>query len=698
MRRLTLLAVMLFFAASVTQAQKQYDEIEFPELNEFQEPDVETFTTDNGIQFFLIEDHELPLIDVSVNIRTGSVLVPDDKTGLASLTGQVMRSGGSEQYPADTLNELLENNAANVSTGIGFSSGGASMNVLKEDFDELLPVFVDVLMNPAFPEDKVELAKTQAKSGIARRNDNPGPIASREFDKLIYGEDSVYGRTREYATINNISREDMVDFHDKYFNGKNMMIGVVGDFNTEQMKEKLRSAFGDIPAGEKTDLDFPDVNYDYENTINLADKPNVNQSTVYLGHIGGMRDNPDYAKVQVMNNVLSGGFSGRLFQKVRTDLGLAYSVGGQFGMGNVFYPGQFIVQVQTKTSTTAEAIDAIINEIERLQNEPISQEELQDTKDQFLNSLVFRNTSYEQILNRRMSNEYRGLPEDSFEKFVEGVKNTTVEDVQNMAQKYLHPEDLQILVVGDKAELGDQLQKYGDVNEIDISIPQPGSEQDKEAVKGDAQKGRTMLDNMADAMIAPGTELNSLYVSGEVTISMGPQKQKLPVTMRVDYPDAIVQTVNAPQGTIEMSLKNGQASMKMAGQEQQLPASSQQAQGLQNTLNRSIMAIARKADDLNPQFIGTEDVDGTTYNKVSVNVADKDITLFINPDTKLPGLMRYQEFNPQQGGQVKVEEQFSNWTSGDGVTYPYRQVSVINGQQVAESVFNSHKVNASPEQ
>lgn len=697
MRRLTLLAVMLFFAASVTQAQKQYDELKYPELNEFQEPNVETFTTDNGIQFFLIEDHELPLIDVSVNVRTGSVLVPDDKTGLASLTGQVMRSGGTEKYPADTLNELLENNAAHLSTSIGFSSGGASMNVLKEDFDELLPVFVDVLTNPAFPQDKVELAKTQAKSGIARRNDNPGPIASREFEQLIYGENSVYGRTREYATINNITREDMVEFHNAHFNGENMMVGVVGDFDTEEMKQKLQNAFGNIPAGEETDLSFPEVDYEFKNTINLVNKPNVNQSTVYLGHIGGMRDNPDYAKVQVMNNVLSGGFSGRLFQKVRTDLGLAYSVGGQFGMGNVFYPGQFIVQVQTKTSTTAEAIDAIIKEIERLQNESISQEELQDTKDQFLNSLVFRNTSYEQILNRRMNNAYRGLPEDSFEQFVEGVKNTTVEDVQNMAQKYLHPDSLQILVVGDKAELGDQLQKYGDVNEIDISIPQPGSAQEKETVKGDAQKGRTMLDSMADAMIEPGTELNSLYVTGEVTISMGPQKQKLPVTMRVDYPDAIVQTVKAPQGTVEMSYKNGQATMKMAGREQQLPPSSQQAQGLRNTLNRSIMAIARKADELSPQFIGTEEVEGTTYNKVSINVSDKDMTLFVNPETNLPGLMRYQEFNPQQGGQVTVEEQYSNWTTNEGVTYPYTQISVIDGQQMAESTFSSHEVNT-PEQ
>lgn len=693
MRRLTLLAVMLLFTASLSHAQKQYDELEFPELNEFNEPDVTTFTTPNGIKFYLVEDKELPLIDVSVDIRTGGVLVPNEKTGLASLTGQVIRSGGSSRYPADTLNALLENKAANMSTYIGFTQGGASLSVLKEDFDALLPVFIDVLTKPAFPQDKVDLAKTQAQSAISRRNDNAASIAGREYEQLIYGEDSKYGRTTEYATIGNITREDMVEFHQQHFNGNNMMVGVVGDFNANAMKQKLQEAFGSVPAGEATELAFPEVDYDYPETVNLADKPDVNQSTVYLGHVGGLRSNPDYAKVQVMNNVLSGGFSGRLFQKVRTDLGLAYSVGGQYQM-NPFYPGEFYVQVQTKTETTAEAIDAIIGEIERLQNEPITEEELQDTKDQFLNSLVFRNTSYEQILNRRMSNDYQGLPEDSFDQLVEGVKNTTVEDVQQMAQKYLHPDSLQILVVGNKEGLGDQLQKYGQVNELDISIPQPGDDEPQKEVKGDAEKGRALLDQMADAIIEPGTELKSLSASGEISISMGMQSQKFPSTMEVVYPDAVTQTVQTPQGNLTMALKDGQATMTMAGQERTLPAGSQQAEGLKSTLNRSILAIAKKADELDPQFMGTEERDGTTYNKVAVNVADKNVTLFLDQQTHLPAMMEYQEFNPQQGGQITLTEKYADWTSGGGVTYPYKQTTMADGQQVAEAVFTEHQVNA----
>lgn len=686
MKQLSIACLLIFAVASFAQAQKRYDELTYPELNEFQKPDIETFTTDNGIKFFLVEDHELPLIDLSVTVRTGGVQVPNKKASLASITGTVMRSGGTTSYPADTLNKILENRAASMETGISFTSGYAGMNVLKEDFDQLLPIFVDLLKNPAFPKEKIELAKKQTKSGISRRNDNAGPIANREFDKLIYGNDSKYSRLVEYETVNNVSREDIVNFHAENFNGKNMMIGVVGDFDTDAMKEKLRSAFSSIAAGDKTNFSFPEVDYDYNSTINFINKSDVNQSTVFLGHIGGMRDNPDYAKVQVMNNVLSGGFSGRLFQKVRTDLGLAYSVGGQYGMSNTFYPGQFYVQVKTKSASTAKAIDAIIKEIKRLQNEPITKEELQATKDQFLNSLVFRNTSYDQILNRQINNEYRGLPADAFDQFVEGIKATTVEDVQKMAQKYLHPEKLQILVVGNKEEIGDQLQKYGNVNTIDISIPQPG-DNDSKAVKGDAKKGKKLLTQMTEAVIEPGTKLNTLNLKG--TVKQGGQSMQ--VTQMIDYPNAMEQTVQAPMGKVKLSYKNGSGTMMVGGQERPMPP--QMAKGLKSTLNRSYLAIAMKANELNPQFLGTEEVEGTTYNKISVNVDDTNITLLLSQETNYPEIQRYKQFNPQAGEQMKVENRFSDWNTAGGIAYPYSQITFIGGNKTAEATYESHAVN-----
>lgn len=696
MKRLSLFLFLAVFAFACSQtgqvAQEQqpansnpHTKLDFPELNDFQKPKVDTFTTDNGITFYLVEDDELPLISVNARIRTGGVLNANSKTGLASITGTVMRSGGTETYPADSLNAMLENRAASIETGIGFSSGNASMNVLKEDFNDLLPVFIDVLTNPAFPDDKIELAKKQQKSAISRRNDDPQQIGVREFQALIYGEETPYGRTTEYETINNISRQDLVNFHEEHFSAANMMIGVVGDFDSGEMKQKLQETFGSLPAGDKSQLSFPEIDYQPQSTINFIEKSDINQSFVMLGHLGGMRDNPDYAKVQVMNRVLSGGFSGRLMQVVRTEMGLAYSVFGQYGM-NSFYPGLFYAGVMTKSSTTAEAIDAIIEQIKRLQNEPITEQELQDVKDQVLNSSVFEYDSYEEVLRARMSNEYRGLPADAFQQYIEGVKATTIEDVQAVAQEYLNPSNLQILVVGNKEEIGDQLQKYGDVNTIDISIPQPGDD-NQQVVEGDAEKGAQLLNKMADAVISPGTELNTLTVSGQAMM----RGQKMPMTLTVDYPDAITQTIQGPMGNVELNYEGGSGTMKMGGQERPLPPQSVKA--LKSTLNRSFISIAKNADEMSPQFLGTEKLDGATYNKVNVTVEESNITLLLDQKTSYPDVIRYQQFNPQAGKQVTVENRHSQWKVVDGVAYPYKQVTMQDGNKASEVTYDSHKVN-----
>lgn len=477
MKRIILTLFMILLSVSA-MAQKRYDEIKYPELNNFEKATVEEFTLDNGITFYLVEDKELPLIRVNATVRTGGLLEPINKTGLAGLTGQVMREGGSVNHPDDQLNLLLEDKAAFMSTFIGFGSGGASMNILKEDFDELLPVFVDLVQNPAFPEDKIELAKTQAKSNISRRNDSQQNIAVREFQKLIYGEYMAYTTQREYATIDAITRDDMIEFHKQAFVGNNITIGVIGDFDTRDMKQKLEEAFGSLKSGSETNLIYPEVAYSYPSTVNLIDKPDVNQSFILVGHIGGLRDNPDYASLQLMNEILSGGFSGRLTQSVRSDLGLAYSVFGAYS-SNINYPGFFYVGVMTKSSTTAEAIDAMLVEVEKLQDTPVPAEELSEAKDRFLNSLVFRYDSKNKILNERISNEYNGLPQNYFDQYVEELKKVSSEDIRRVAKQYLKPESVQILVVGNASEIGDQLTKYGAVNNVDISIPLPESDKKK---------------------------------------------------------------------------------------------------------------------------------------------------------------------------------------------------------------------------
>lgn len=683
---LPLLVLILFLKD--TEAQKSWDEIEYPPLNSFEKPDVEIFELENGIIFYIVEDDELPLINLRVLLRTGGVLVPNEKTGLQSITGTVMRTGGTTSISGDELNELLEDRAARMETGIGLTSGSASMNVLKDDFDELLPVFIDLLQNPAFPENRINLAKTQQKSGISRRNDETIPIGIREFQKLIYGGESVYARNTEYATIDEITREDLVKFHRNSFVGSNMMIGVIGDFELDEMKNLLSEAFQTIPAGEEIELNFPDVNYEYVNTINFVDKRDVNQSFVMMGHIGGLRENPDYAKIQVMNRILSDGFSGRLMRIIRGQMGLAYSVFGQYGSEN-FYPGTFFAGVMTQSETTAEAINAILDQIKRLQDETVSEQELSDVKDRFLNSLVFEYDSRASVLNERMSYDYAGLDPDTFDRLVEEIQAVTVEDVQEVAQNYLRPEALQILVVGNGAEIGDQLDQFGDINEIDITIPMPGDDEVEE-IAGDSEAGRVWMDQMANALFPEGIISGDLIFEGENAIQtpMGEITIGLRQTINFDE-DKLIADVRAPMGEVTMQVIDGEGVMSAGGNE--MPMQPAQRDELLNEYYRNPIYLAFNRESIDVQYIGRTEMDGMTLEHLTVH-GNQTLQLYLDPDTALPAMMTYRQLDPQAGQMITLRQVFEEWTESHGVMMPYSS-TIYSGEEAASVVtLETHSV------
>jgi zinc protease len=460
----------LFWSGCTQQAG--YKSLKYLKLRDIEVPDVEQMTLDNGMRLFLLEDHELPLINMSVMIRTGAVYEPAEKIGLASITGEVMRTGGTASKTGDQIDEELESIAASVETGIGLNVGSASMSVLKQDLDKGLSILADVLMNPAFREDKIQLAKIQTHSMIDRRNDSVGAVAGREFDKLIYGPASVYARHEEHATIASISRDDLVNFHRKYFGPNNAMLAVWGDFDTKQMIEKIEKAF---EGWQKVALDLPEmpkVRYDFRKTVNVVRKDDVNQSNVYLGHIGGLMSDPDYFALIVMNRILGGGFTGRLFKNVRSREGLAYSVFGAYS-ANYEYPGEFYVGCQTKSESTVHAIRAMIREVEKMQEAEVTDEELALAKDSFLNAFVFNFDTKGEIVNRLMTYEYFSYPADFLQRIKQNVEKVTKADVLRVARKHLQPDKLQILAVGRPDDFDEPLSVLGPVNEIDITIPPP---------------------------------------------------------------------------------------------------------------------------------------------------------------------------------------------------------------------------------
>ncbi|WP_347239471.1 pitrilysin family protein [Microcoleus sp. FACHB-68] len=472
-----MLFVMVFRLPAAAQAAKHYTELQFPPLPEIQVPDYTRYELKNGMTVFLMEDRELPLVSGTALFRTGDRFEPAEKVGLAEVMGQVMRIGGTTEHTPDELNRLLEQRAASVETGVDSSSASASFSALSEDVNEVFGLFAEVIRQPVFAPDKLDLAKKQRQGGIARRNDDPDEIAGREFQKLIYGQTSPYARTSEYATINKITRDDLVQFHRQYFHPNNMILGIVGDFDTKQMQALVEKQFGNWPANPQLQVPpLPPVSQANKGGVFLVDQPQLTQSYVQMGHLGGQLNSPDYAALSVLNDVLNG-FGGRLFNQIRSRQGLAYTVYG-FWSPRYDYPGVFVAAGQTRSDATVPFIKAIMSELERIRTEPVTPAELAYAKESTLNSFIFNFADPVQTLSRLMRYEYYGYPEDFIFQYRRAVEATTIADVQRVAQTYLKPENLVTLVVGNAEAIQPSLTSLGNgtkVTGIDITIPEPQS-------------------------------------------------------------------------------------------------------------------------------------------------------------------------------------------------------------------------------
>ncbi|VAX20891.1 hypothetical protein MNBD_NITROSPINAE02-1463 [hydrothermal vent metagenome] len=429
-------------------------------------PKTKRVTLGNGIVVHLLPDHELPLIHMSAMIKVGSIWEPADKTGLAALTGQVIRAGGTKTRTPDDLDETLETIAASVETGIGGESGSASLSALSKDFKLGLEIFADVLRNPAFNEERFELAKARMLDSIRRENDSPTSVALRELGELLYAGSS-YGRKATLESVGSITRDDVIAFHKKYFVPSNVMLGITGDYNEETIIAELEKVFATWSGGATAYPPVRHVKESYDGGVYIASKK-LRQSVIRAGHLAVRRTDPDYFKLRVMDEILGGGgFSSRIVKKVRTDRGLAYSVWSYY-IGGRWEMGRFLLGAETKTSSTAEVIEIFIDEVKRIQSEDVTKAELNLAKNSIVNSFVFIFDRSTRILGEWMKMDYYDYPENYLETYRDKVMETTIEDVRRVANEYLHPDGLKIVVVGDPDGFERSLSEFGKVSAIEL--------------------------------------------------------------------------------------------------------------------------------------------------------------------------------------------------------------------------------------
>ncbi|MBT5872964.1 MAG: insulinase family protein [Candidatus Latescibacteria bacterium] len=691
-RAALLVALMIALSTGVAESQKHYSELRYPPLNAIDVPDAERVKLRNGIILYLVEDHRLPMINLRARIGVGAIDDPADKTGLAGITGSVMRTGGTDSMSGDEIDEAMESIGASIETGIGRTSGFARMTVLRGNLDTALPILADILIKPAFAEEKIELQKVQTRSAIARRNDDANGIASREFSKLIYGAESVFGRQAEYATIDAISRDDLVAFHERYFVPGNVMIGISGDFDTKEMRSAIESALGRWEKQPLQRTKTPDVKYDFNRSVHYIEKNDVNQSSIFLGHIGGLRNSRDYFALQVMNDILSGGFSGRLMRNVRSDQGLAYAVFGQYS-ANYDYPGIFYVGCMTRSDATVQAIQSMLREVERMRSEDVTDEELTLAKESFLNSFVFNFDTRGEVIDRKMTYEYYGYPKDFLERTKEGIEKVSRADVKRVAEKYLKPDLVRILVVGRGEDFGTPLASLGPVNVIDISIQTP--EVETPEVSEDAlARGRSLLNRAVAA--AGGSEafkkVQAIHESGRATMVTPQGDVGMDVTSIMAYPDRVRVTVVLPQGEM-VQIMNGSDAWLITPMGTQ-PAPGPMNDTMINNIWQSIVYLYGHSEDtaLGVQYVGTEDVDGAAAEVLHISPPGaRSFKLYLDASTMLPLKRSAQEMTPN--GPAEMDQYLSDFREINGLMLPFKRVIMSNGQKAGEATNNEILIN-----
>ncbi len=666
--------------------------MQLPPLRQMEIPQPTRLTLDNGLVFYLLENHDFPVVDARALLQVGSVYDPPEKVGLATITGEVLRSGGSLGSTGDELDLRLESMGASAEISIGETRGNASVSALSEDAPAAIEILADLLRRPAFPEDKLDLAKKQARTTVASRNDTPMDILVREFGKVLYGPDHPYARHEEYATIDAIARQDLVDFHREYFHPDRILLTVYGDFEPSKMEAAIRRAFGDWPKSTRPLPPLPEVPPLASKGTYLIEKSDMTNSGVLIGQPSIRMDDPDYPELELFSQILGGGFSSRLFNEIRTKRGLAYSTGASLG-ANYDRRGAFIAFAVTQADSTVRTLGHVRRNVEEILAAPVTDEELQRAKDSVLNSLVFDLASRSAVLARLAEYESYGYPADFLQRYQAAIAEVTAEEIQLAAKRRIDAGEFAVVMVGNPERFRSDLATLGAVQQIDITIPEASDEILPPATEADFARGTELLTAAASA--AGGAALQRIRDVEMLEEGMfSVQGREMAVTLETTklLPDCERAVQKLPFGALTMVTCAGEGWMDAGQGAEDAPADMMtraSAERARDVVTLLMNLSGLRAQPLAPGMVGDRPVDILYIHHPTI-AAWK---LYLDRETHRIVQMDYRDRSPFGGAPVQAEERLSDYRTVDGVLWPHQRVILHDGQPFATITATSVRFN-----
>ena len=428
--------------------------------------DVQRRVLPNGIVLYLASDRTLPVINAYVVFRAGSLYETPLRPGVAQFAASQLRSGGTAALSSEALNQTLEVLGVSIEAAVSSETISVTLNALAKNSDQALQLLADVIRRPAFESPSLETYRGRVIEDLRRVAENPSRLASQEFARVMYTENYPLGRRLTPSQARAIQRDDLLAFHQRFVRPDNMFVALVGDFSVEELQAKIQARFDDwTPVGPLDLPPLPKVEPRSEHGVYTLAR-DLAQSNVILGHFGIDRTNPDRYAIQLMDMILGGGgFTSRIMERVRTEEGLAYSVSSSFPTSTRDI-GLFRVTVQTKNENVPRAVRTILEEMRRLQERPVTPEELEGAKDSLINSFVFRFSSRFSTVTQLLSLELDGYPPDYYDTLLDRYRAVTVEEIQRVAIKYLQPNTTTVIAVGDVSRFESALEALGPLHRL----------------------------------------------------------------------------------------------------------------------------------------------------------------------------------------------------------------------------------------